>query len=417
VNRFVLLSCLYFAQGLPFGFFSHAVPVLLNRTHPPEIAGLSSLLAIPWGMKFLFAPFVDRIGVGRRRWIIFPMQLGSIGVLLVTGSLPISASRLGPLLVGFFLVSLFSALQDVATDALAIDILRNEELGPGATVQAGAYRAGMIAGGGGVLAMIEHVGFRDAFFLMAATLVLTVLPLTRFREGATATSTSVDTTPKRSSWGATLGRFVRRSESRRLLAFLFFFKLGDALAAGMVTRWFVKQGLTTSEIAWSRGLVGGIAAICGAVFGGMIVRALSFRRALQLTAGLQAAAIASYLALALHHPIVIGVVPMDLWIYTAASVIEHLLGGAATAALFAHMMARAESETRATDFTAQACLLVLVTGIGLLASGFIVKTLGLTGLFAVATVLGLASPFATKLLPRDVQSATFGIATPGNPKA
>jgi MFS transporter, PAT family, beta-lactamase induction signal transducer AmpG len=419
VSRFVLLSCLYFAQGLPFGFFSHAVPVLLNREHPPEIAGLSSLLAIPWGFKFLFAPLVDRVGVGRRRWVIFPMQLGSLVVLLVTGSLPISATRLGPLLAGFFLVSLFSALQDVATDALSIDVLRREELGFGATVQAGAYRAGMIAGGGGVLAMIDALGFRDAFYLMAAALLITALPLVRFREAdATVAHPREAASPP---WGAALGRLVRRRESRRLLGFLLLFKLGDSLAAGMVTRWFVKQGLSTAEIAWSRGLVGGLAGITGAVLGGLLVRRVSFRRGLQLTAGLQASAVGLYLALAWSHPIVIGVVPMDLWVYTAASVVEHVFGGAATAALFAHMMASTEPESRATDFTAQACMLVLVTGLGLLASGFVVKAVGLTGLFALATALGVASPFATNLLPRrpssEAQSATLGTETPGNPKA
>jgi predicted MFS family arabinose efflux permease len=394
----------------------------LNREHPPEIAGLSSLLAIPWGFKFLFAPFVDRVGAGRRKWVVFPMQLGSLVVLLVTGSLPISATRLSPLLVGFFLVSLFSALQDVATDALSIDVLRRDELGLGATVQAGAYRAGMIAGGGGVLAVIDRIGFRDAFYLMAAALLVTVLPLVPFREPGPTTAAAPDA--RSPSWLDSLGRLVRRRESRRLLGFLLLFKLGDSLAAGMVTRWFVKQGLSTAEIAWSRGLVGGVAGITGAVLGGLVVRRVSFRRALQLTAALQASAVALYLALAWSHPIVIGVVPMAPWVYTVASGIEHLFGGAATAALFAHMMASTEAHSRATDFTAQACMLVLVTGLGLLASGFVVKALGLTGLFAVATLLGVSSPFATRLLPRDAhrsgdadQSATLGTDTPGTPKA
>jgi predicted MFS family arabinose efflux permease len=266
--------------------------------------------------------------------------------------------------------------------------------------------------------MVDALGFRDAFHLMAAALVLTSLPLVPFRETSdTATNARSAQGP---SWGEALGGLVRRRESRRLLGFLLLFKLGDSLAAGMVTRWFVKQGLSTAEIAWSRGLVGGLAGIAGAVLGGLVVRRVAFRRALQVTAGLQASAIALYLALAWRHPIVIGVVPMDRWVYTAASALEHVLGGAATAALFAHMMASTSPCSRATDFTAQACMLVLVTGLGLLASGFVVKALGLTGLFAVATLLGIASPFATKLLPPRAstdQSATLGTDTPGSPKA
>src|SRR5512139_741681 len=108
VLRLAALAFLYFAQGLPFGFFSHAVPTLLNREHPPEIVGLSSLLAIPWGLKFLWAPFVDRVHgekLGPRRTVILPLQTATVLALVVIGSLRVSSTELLPLLVGFVVVS------------------------------------------------------------------------------------------------------------------------------------------------------------------------------------------------------------------------------------------------------------------------------------------------------------------------
>ena len=81
--RYTALASLYVAQGLPFGFFSHAVPVLLNRTHPPELVGLSSLLAVPWGLKFLFGPTVDRLA-SRKRAII-PLNLLAVASLVALG--------------------------------------------------------------------------------------------------------------------------------------------------------------------------------------------------------------------------------------------------------------------------------------------------------------------------------------------
>ena len=56
-----LLGALYLSQGLPYGFFTQALPALLRTMglSLPDI-GLASLLALPWALKFLWAPWVDR---------------------------------------------------------------------------------------------------------------------------------------------------------------------------------------------------------------------------------------------------------------------------------------------------------------------------------------------------------------------
>jgi MFS family permease len=74
-SRLALLGCLYFSQGLPFGFFTQALPVLMRKLGVSLGAiGLSSLLALPWALKFLWAPAVDRFWIarfGRRKsWIV-----------------------------------------------------------------------------------------------------------------------------------------------------------------------------------------------------------------------------------------------------------------------------------------------------------------------------------------------------------
>jgi predicted MFS family arabinose efflux permease len=387
VLRLAALAFLYFAQGLPFGFFSHAVPTLLNREHPPEIAGLSSLLAIPWGLKFLWAPFVDRVRgerLGPRRTVIFPLQAATVIALLVLGSLRVSSTELLPLLVGFVVVSFLSATQDIAADGLTIDLLDASERARGGAIQTGAYRLGMIAGGGGMLWLADGFGFRASFYLMAAFVAAASLPLLFLSEPRGAGTVRAAVTP---AWEMLLG-FFRRPDARTIVLLLLTFKLGDALAAGMVTRWFVKQGLSMGEIGISRGLVGGIAAVAGAALGASIARRLGTRRALVLFAALQTSAIAMYAVLAF-----LVKVPMPLGGYHAASIVEHLCGGAATAVLFGRMMDLCRDEARATDYTVQACILVFVTGLGLAGSGFVAGRLGLTGLFVVATIAGLLAPY------------------------
>ncbi|HEY0253182.1 MAG TPA: hypothetical protein VGC41_16725, partial [Kofleriaceae bacterium] len=92
VRRYTLLGTLYFAQGLPFGFFSLALPVLL-REQGVSLAkiGLVMLLNAPWALKFVWAPIVDRRylpRIGRRRTWILAMQLAGTLVLSAMAIVP-----------------------------------------------------------------------------------------------------------------------------------------------------------------------------------------------------------------------------------------------------------------------------------------------------------------------------------------
>jgi MFS transporter, PAT family, beta-lactamase induction signal transducer AmpG len=109
LRKIGLLGSLYLAQGLPFGFFTQALPVMLRQSGSSlEEVGLSSLLAVPWALKFIWAPLLDRYWsttFGRRRSWIVPMQLATVLVLVVTalrapgaprpGDLPLAPARRG----------------------------------------------------------------------------------------------------------------------------------------------------------------------------------------------------------------------------------------------------------------------------------------------------------------------------------
>ena len=137
-GRLGLLLGLYFSQGLPFGFFVMGMPVLMREDGISlEAIGLSSLLAIPWATKFLWAPLVDRYTGGRlgprRTWIV-PLQMGSALVLFALAWADPSQG-LAWILVGVFAINLLAATQDIAVDGWAVDILSPTELGPGNAAQ------------------------------------------------------------------------------------------------------------------------------------------------------------------------------------------------------------------------------------------------------------------------------------------
>ena len=170
-QKFGLLASLYIAQGLPFGFFMQSLPTLLRKEGANlETIGFGVILALPWAFKFLWAPALDKFAT-RKFWIV------TANLLAVTCMLGLSIMDLSQLVNervfilfgGFFLMNLFSSTQDIATDGLAVNQLKENERGIGNGIQVAGYRTGMIIGGGMLLVHIPlmvntHTGDREHVF-------------------------------------------------------------------------------------------------------------------------------------------------------------------------------------------------------------------------------------------------------------
>ncbi len=389
-RRLGLLASLYVCQGLPFGFFTQALPVMLRRDGVSlEAIGLSSLLAMPWALKFLWAPLVDRWfwpAVGRRRSWILPMQALTVVALLAVAWVDPSRG-LGPLLMGVVLVNLLSATQDIATDGLAVDLLPASERGLANGVQVAGYRAGMIVGGGALLVVFERIGWQRSFVGMAVLVALLSVPVLRMREPASAT---VETRGERPSGVTPLWR---RPGAARMLALLAVYKLGDAFAVGMLRPWLADQGLGLAQVGWMVGTVGFVAGLVGAMMGGALVPRLGRRTALEVFAVLQALAVGGYALAAMSS--------VSLTSLAVLCACEHLAGGMATAALFTTMMDGSDPRTGATDYTLQASLVVVVTGAATALSGVSASHLGYAGHFTLAAALAALVPLAVRGLFRE----------------
>ncbi|MBZ4416775.1 MFS transporter [Myxococcus sp. RHSTA-1-4] len=376
-TKLALLSSLYLSQGLPFGFFTQALPVLLRKQglSLPAI-GLAHLLAMPWALKFLWAPLMDRHGStrwGRRRGYILPLQCLSAGLLLSL-ALPADGLDTHVLLAAVLGINLLAATQDVATDGLAVDLLAPAERGWGNGVQVAAYRVGMIVGGGLMLAVFDAVGWRPTFLVLGALLLAATVPIALFREPPSEP-------PPAQSLG--LSWWLIRPGAVAWLTLLIVFKAGEALATGMLRTFLVDSGLTLTDIGWMLGGVGFTAGLLGALLGGGLVVRLGGRRALLLFGAIQAGAVLLY-ALAARGG------PASLPMLTLVCAVEHVASGMATAAVFTAMMDACRPEHAATDYTVQASLVVIATGGAAAVSGFSAKALGYSGHFALSAALCVA---------------------------
>jgi PAT family beta-lactamase induction signal transducer AmpG len=392
VLRLGLLGSLYFSQGLPFGFFTQSVPVMLrNAGHSLGEVGLVSLLALPWALKFLWAPVVDRYGLSgyghRKSWII-PLQLLAIVVMLTLAVLADTVSMRG-LLIAVFLLNLVAATQDIATDGMAVDMLPPRERGWGNALQVAGYRVGMIFGGGALLIFHEQLGLPLTFAIMAAVTGLATIPVLLAVEPARL--------PAVSGSDASNVHFLFRRGTWQILALVALYKAGDAFAGAMLRPYLVDADWTLSDIGLALGTLGFGAGMLGAVLGGSLLNRIGRRRALLVFGIMQAATVAGY---ALHA----GMHGGDTALYALVAA-EHLAGGMATAALFTCMMDWCSEESSATDYTVQASTVVIATGVASALAGFSAQAIGYFGHFVVSAILAAGAVAAVILLfPRTVQT-------------
>jgi MFS family permease len=373
-HKILLLTGLYLAQGLPYGFFTQALPVLLRD------AGLSlkaisatSLLFLPWALKFLWAPLVDHWGT-RRQWLLPLQSAAVVGALLLT---QVDLERgFAAVLAAAFLFNLVAACQDVATDGLAVRILEPRERGLANGIQVGAYRIGMILGGGLLLWVFARTGWATMFACMAGLLALTILPVLSLREPArSAPDASQGTAQLALGW---LQR-LRVPGMGAFVALVCFYKFGDSLVASLIGPFMHDAGLSKEMIALMKGTVGSVASLAGAALGGWYAFRAGRRRALLVCGLLQTASLLFYVAAAMG----VG----GLAMFWAGNVAEHLLGGMATVALFTLMMDASDPDHASTDYTLLACAIVLAMGLANFTGAVIADAAGYLPAFVAGFLL------------------------------
>ncbi len=379
-HKISLLVALYLAQGLPYGFFTQALPVLLREAgYSLKVISALSLLYLPWALKFLWAPWLDHRGTARRWLLIF--QTASVVAALSLTQLQLDHGLIVVLVAAFFF-NIIAASQDVVTDGLAVRMLDARERGYANGIQVGAYRLGMIFGAGVLLIVFARTNWAVMFACMAALLVLTMLPVWSLPETPRPASQHV-------SARALLIAWLRRMLMPGMLAFaglIFCYRFGDAMVSNVLGPFLSDSGLDKETIGWMKGTVGNATSLIGAVLGGWYVFRVPRRRALLVTGLAQALTFVLYVVAAFG----IGGTTL-LWV---ATVTESIVGTTATVALFTLMMDASDPEHAGTDYTLFASFFVLVNSAGTFASAAIVDASGYVPAFIVGTALAVAGVLA-----------------------
>ncbi|RUM88329.1 MAG: arabinose ABC transporter permease [Thermodesulfatator sp.] len=367
-RKMAVVALLYLAEGLPFGFVYVTLPVYL-RTQGVNLVkiGLLSLAGLAWSLKPLWAPLVDRYG-RKYFWMVGALLALALSVTLL--SLVPPAGK--PYLLLVFLCTFSSATLDIAVDGYTIELLDEEELGPGNGVRVSAYRVAMIGSGGGLVALAHFLRFQPAFlaltvtFLALAGLIL-LLPDTHLPSSSTKTQDLYE------QYLLPLKDLLQRPYAPLLLLFVLTFKIGDATMGSMIYPFWVDRGFSKLEIGLISGTLGSLATIAGSLVGGGLVRALGLFRALWMLGLTQSLSNLGYAYAALPSS--------ARWTVYAASLVESFTGGLGTAAFLAFLMRLCRRDLSASQYALLATLFSLSFNLSRALGGLGAEAWGYAGFF------------------------------------
>lgn len=266
--RLFTLCILYVAQGIPWGFMAITLPAYLKgqgASHA-EVGAAFAMTTLPYALKWVWGPLMDLFTIpslGRRRpWIMFAQLMMALTVLVIV-ILPDLAANLELLAVIVLIHTVFNSMQDVATDALAVDLLDDDERGRANGLTYACKFGGGIIGGAGMGRMISEAGLSTALVIQTAILLAIMLVplLVRERSGPPPPRPPLREIAEGFGQAATL----RSTLAVGGLVLLLNISLGVVGVAAV--------GLYTAELKWEiqkyTDLVGGLGMVIG--FGGSIL--------------------------------------------------------------------------------------------------------------------------------------------------
>ncbi|XP_022358251.1 major facilitator superfamily domain-containing protein 3 isoform X3 [Enhydra lutris kenyoni] len=271
-RKLLPLGGLYLVQGLPYGLQSGLLPVLLRaRGLSLTRVGLAKVLYLPWLFKLVWAPLVDTRG-SLRAWLM--LSTAALGLVcgLLAALPPAEAGRAGlPVTVAglLLLLNLGAAVQDVALDTLAVQLLEPAELGPGNTVQVVAYKLGSVLAGGGLLALVPTLSWPLLFLLLAATYWLAAALVWAAPALQQLPASGPSEPPLRSLH--LLRDLLAMPGTLWTAGFVLTYKLGEQGASSLFPLFLLDHGISTPELGLWNGVGAVVCSIVGSSLGGVLL--------------------------------------------------------------------------------------------------------------------------------------------------
>ena len=352
-RRQLAILLMGFSSGLPFALAGATLSWWLSRAGIDKTSiGLFALVALPYSLKFLWAPFFDQLAppalfrrLGRRRGWILLHQILLVGAILLLGTTnPLTA----PLVTAAaaFVVAALSASQDIVIDAYRIDVLAAEEQGAGAAATQTGWRVAFYwVAGAGAQVLSDSQGWLLIYGVMAAFMGIGVLGTLVGPEPARPAEAAVAKSTRARLRAAVIEPFLdflERPGWLLILLFALLYKYGDAISGSMFNPFFVELGFSGLEVAQVSKIFGFFATIAGMAAGGALVMRLGSFKSLLLGGILQAATNLLFAAQA--------AVGHDMAMLHLAIGADNFTGGIGAAAFVAYLSSLCSARFSATQY-------------------------------------------------------------------
>jgi predicted MFS family arabinose efflux permease len=376
--------CLYIAQTIPMSFFSTILPVLMRQQNfSLEIIGLLQFLKLPWVLKFLWSPLIDRNShktSDYKRWI-FSSELIYAFIILAVSFLNLETNTYTILMLIIF-AFIASATQDIATDALAVLSFSKKDKSMVNSMQSVGSFGGAMIGGGLLLMLFHKLGWNHLLPFLAIFVIIALIPLLFFK------NKELDKKPWKKTYAPPhindlLGFFKRKGIWKQVL-FLFFYYAGLIGCLAMLRPMLVDFGYSIKEIGVMSGVVGSSVGCIGSLCGGFIVRRLGryysriiFSVCILLTI--------------IYFYLLVTFLPVNTMLLYIGVCLLWGSYGMATIVVYTTAMDCVREGYEGTDFTIQTVITHLSGMIMAACAGKIAGSLGYSNLFAVEAVIAFVS--------------------------
>jgi len=380
-RRIGIMLPLGFASGLPLALTSGTLQAWLAVAGVDlKTIGIFTLVGLPYTLKFLWAPVMDRVvppWLGRRRgWMLIAQIAVAIGLAVMGLTGPgVRPEWLGAVALT---VAFMSASLDIVFDAYRTDLLLPAERGFGAAVWVNGYRFALLLASAGALILADFIGWQATYLFLAALMGLGVVTIVLSPDPPMVGETPVSLAD---AVGLPLRELFARPGIYGLLGLIIMYKVGDAIAGSLQTAFFI-GGLEFSagEVGYVKG-IGLAATLLGALAGGLGMAKLGLVRSLLLFGILQALSNLSFMVLAWVGKSYVGL--------TAAIIVENVTGGMGTAAFVALVMSLCDHRYTATQFALLSSLEALGRVFSGRPSAELVGLVGWAQFFFISFVLAL----------------------------
>ncbi len=377
-KRLFWILLLGFSSGIPLALTGTTLQAwMATEKVDLTVIGVFSLVGLPYAVKFLWSPFMDRFVppfLGRRRgW----MLVTQFALVLLIGTMAFSDPRgaTGAFAFVSLLVAFVSASQDIVVDAYRTEILTTEELGPGAGVHILGYRIAMLTSGALALILADQIPWKAVYLIMAGSLLVGAVASLLAPEPVLSERPPVSL---KEAVVEPLVEFLGRPGAGGILLFVILYKLDVVMATALTTPFMLELGFSKTDIgAVTKGL-GMAATILGSLTGGAVVARAGMKASLWIFGVLQSVSTLAFVALAHlghHYPAMV-----------AAIGLENLCSGMGTAAYAAFIMSLCNKRFTATQYALLTSLMAITRVFVGAPTGYLARAVGWESYFLLSAL-------------------------------